>query len=241
MDKTYARINWLNEPSTNTPLNQSNLNKMDYALNEIDNRVVSFDSTKANQSDLLLSLKDFDITDDTGVITITYQNGTTKTFDTNLEKIAVNYRYDKNKQILYIVMPDKTEQPVDLSSLISQYEFLDSNTIGFSVDENGKVKANVIKGSITDDMIQPNYLSDLKAESALAKKSSESSSQSASESDYNAKVSQSYAIGQSGIRENEDYDNSRYYMEQCRNIAETVNVDKIPVDYIDSLFTDTEG
>lgn len=40
MQKVYSRINWENEPSTNTPLSESNLNKMDYALDQIDNRVV---------------------------------------------------------------------------------------------------------------------------------------------------------------------------------------------------------
>ena len=38
--KAYARITWVNEPSTDTPLNATNLNKMDLALNEIDNRVL---------------------------------------------------------------------------------------------------------------------------------------------------------------------------------------------------------
>ena len=41
MQKAYPnRINWENEPSTSTPLNEDNLNKMDYALYEIDDRVV---------------------------------------------------------------------------------------------------------------------------------------------------------------------------------------------------------
>ncbi len=38
--KAYARITWVNEPSTDTPLNATNLNKIDVALNEIDNRVL---------------------------------------------------------------------------------------------------------------------------------------------------------------------------------------------------------
>ena len=31
MNKTYGRINWENYPSDETPLNESNLNKMGYA------------------------------------------------------------------------------------------------------------------------------------------------------------------------------------------------------------------
>lgn len=40
MQKTYERINWKNEPSTKTPINEDNLNKIDYALDVVDTRVV---------------------------------------------------------------------------------------------------------------------------------------------------------------------------------------------------------
>ena len=42
MNKVEQRINWETKPSEKTPINEANLNKMDYALNEIDNRVVKF-------------------------------------------------------------------------------------------------------------------------------------------------------------------------------------------------------
>ncbi|MBQ2902417.1 MAG: hypothetical protein IJE49_11310 [Agathobacter sp.] len=53
MQKLYSRINWENEPSTNTAINEDNLNKMDYALDQIDNRVVSLSGyeTRAAQSE----------------------------------------------------------------------------------------------------------------------------------------------------------------------------------------------
>ena len=40
MNRYYSRINWENEPSTATPLDEDNLNLMDAALYEIDGRVV---------------------------------------------------------------------------------------------------------------------------------------------------------------------------------------------------------
>lgn len=52
MNKVYSRINWENEPSTKTPLNEHNLNKIDFAVDEIDNRVIELDSTKAKNTDL---------------------------------------------------------------------------------------------------------------------------------------------------------------------------------------------
>ena len=48
MQKVYSRINWENYPSENTPINESNLNRTDYALNAIDDRVISLDNQKAN-------------------------------------------------------------------------------------------------------------------------------------------------------------------------------------------------
>lgn len=43
--KIYQRINWKNEPSNQTPLNEENLNKMDEAIDELDNRTVKFGDT----------------------------------------------------------------------------------------------------------------------------------------------------------------------------------------------------
>lgn len=40
MNKVYTRINWKNGEDGNTPLNENNLNKMDAAIDEIDNRVL---------------------------------------------------------------------------------------------------------------------------------------------------------------------------------------------------------
>ena len=43
MNKTYGRINWENYPSDETPLNESNLNKMGYA-DEDDPQTRSFNT-----------------------------------------------------------------------------------------------------------------------------------------------------------------------------------------------------
>lgn len=40
MQKVYSRVTWENEPSKKTPLSEDNLNKMDYAIDQIDSRVV---------------------------------------------------------------------------------------------------------------------------------------------------------------------------------------------------------
>ena len=53
MNKAYPnKVNWQNTPSTATPLGATNLNKMSDALDTIDDRVVTFDTSKANTSDV---------------------------------------------------------------------------------------------------------------------------------------------------------------------------------------------
>ena len=43
-NKVFNRINWQNKPSTASPLNSTNLNAGDYALNVIDERVVELNN-----------------------------------------------------------------------------------------------------------------------------------------------------------------------------------------------------
>lgn len=48
MEKVYTRINWEDYPSANTALSAANMNKMDYAIEELDNRVISLDAETAS-------------------------------------------------------------------------------------------------------------------------------------------------------------------------------------------------
>ena len=94
MQKVFQRINWQNYPSEETPLNESNLNRMDYALDEIDDRVITLDTEKAEQTTVDNLVKSIAIDDETGIITITKENGSQTTIQTTLNKIAINFDYD---------------------------------------------------------------------------------------------------------------------------------------------------
>ena len=168
MTKAHSPINWINEPNTDTPLSASNLNKMDKAIDVIDDRVVAFDTTKANQADMLTAITNVSFDEDTGIFTFTRKNGTTITLDTKLEKLILNWNYDKSKQILYLILSDGSQMPIDLSSMISQNEFVDSTTIRWVLGNDGKVAAEIIKGTITGDMLEPNYLANIKVYSEQA-------------------------------------------------------------------------
>lgn len=86
MNKAHSRTNWQNYPSVDTPLNETNLNKLDSALDTIDDRVIELDTTKADQETVLGCLKNVTYNTNTGVFTFTWQNGTQFQVDLNIEK-----------------------------------------------------------------------------------------------------------------------------------------------------------
>ena len=159
MNKCHQRITFHN--NTAPALNDTNLNYEDGCIDTIDDRVITLDSTKAAQSDMLLAFKDVSLNSTTGVITFTLFNNTTKTIDTLLEKVAINFDYDDDPtsphyQNLIIELEDGTYKYIDMSALITEYEFTDSSTIDFTVT-SGAVSASVIDGSITATKCDPTF------------------------------------------------------------------------------------
>lgn len=213
--KIFNRINWLNRPSTNTPLNATNLNAGDSAIDKLDDRIITLDTVKADMQVVNDMVADVSLNSNTGVITVTYKNGSHVDYDTNLEKIAVNFSYDYVNQRLVLTLSDGSKQYVDMSALITQYEFEDSATIALSVDSTGKISASVKNGSITDAMLETGYLANITAQATKAESMANSATTSSNSAYDNAKLSQSYAIGGSGVRDGEDTDNSKYYSEQA--------------------------
>lgn len=178
MDKSYIRINWENYPSDSTPLNEDNLNKIDRALDEVDNRVITLDATKLGLNVANNMITGFSLDPNTGVITITKYDGSTQSFDTALEKVAINFEYDEETERLVITLDDGNKQYVDLSSLVDNYTFSDSDVIAFDVvgkDVSATIKAN----SITDSMIESEYLAKVRVAASEAVTSANNASISA--------------------------------------------------------------
>lgn len=168
MQKSYSRINWENYPSENTPLNESNLNRMDYALNEVDDRVIALDTDKATVTEISTLIEDVTVDDETGIITITKQNGQSIQIQTTLNKIAVNFAYDYDNQTLVLTMNDGTQATISLASLIQNNEFANTDTIALSVSNNGIVTGNVVLHSISDEHMRTDYLADIRTSEAHA-------------------------------------------------------------------------
>jgi hypothetical protein len=165
--KIYSREHWENFPSEKTAINRDRLNNIEGGIDAIDDRVCALDTTKVDLTKANELVKEILFDESKGTLTVVKMNGSKAVIDTKLEKLAVNFKYNPQTQQLVITLDDGTVQNVDLSSLITEYEFLESDTIAFEITD-GKVKAIVKNGSITEDKLQPNFLADIKVESAKA-------------------------------------------------------------------------
>lgn len=211
LNKVYTRINWEDYPSENTDLDAYNLNQMDSAIDALDNRIILQDALKVDKSAINGNISDWTMDKTTGVITITKYNGEKIIFDLNIEKIPVGFSMSDDG-IITMTTEDGTQFTADIGSMIPVLTFEDSATIAVSVNGTGKNKTysfSIKTGSVTDAMLQPNYLADIRVESANASAYAQSA---------NAKsvLAESYAIGGTGTREGEDTDNAKYYMEQAK-------------------------
>lgn len=218
LQKIYSRINWENYPSEVTPINESNLNRMDYAIDELDDRVITLDTTKATVTEISTLIESIDVDDATGDITITKQNGATVTLHTTIGKIAVNFNYDYATQTLILTMNDGTTANIDLSALIQNNEFDNTNTINLSVSSTGHVSADVIQHSIGDEHLRTNYLADIRVSEANA-------AQSEASADAHKLDSEAWAVGERGgvpVGNTDDTyeNNAKYYAEISYQNAE---------------------
>ena len=231
MQKIYSRINWENFPSEKTAVNESNLNKMDLAIDNLDDRVVAMDASKVDLTKANELVEEILWDESNGTLTVVKMNGSSAVIDTKLEKLAVNFTYNPQTQQLVITLDDGTVQNVDLSSLITEYEFLDSDTIAFEIVD-GKVKAIVKNGSITENHLAPEYLAEIRTQVGRAEMSAKSADASEKNAASSSALAKSYAVGGTGTREGEDTDNAKYYAEQAKNASDVGALSEIVENHI---------
>lgn len=233
MQKVFQRINWQNYPSEETPLNESNLNRMDYALDEIDDRVIALDTEKAEQTTVDNLVKSIAVDDETGVITITKENGSQTTIQTTLNKIAINFDYDYTTQELILTLNDGTEARIDLSSLIQNNEFANTPTINLTVSQAGIVTGEIVLHSITDEHLRTDYLADIRLAEAHADASQQAAESFSFDSEAWAKGTRAAEPVEQGVDGYQD--NSKYYKDRSEAWA-VGQVDHTPVPIDDECY-----
>lgn len=217
MNKVAERVNWQNYPETDTPINETNLNKMDRAIDEIDDRVIVLDSSKADKTTVNQMVRDWQLDLLTGKITVTYQNGSTVETDSKLNKLAINFSYNRQTQHIIIYNRDGTTESIDISELISETEFADSGTVAFSVN-NHIVSANIKAGSVTEDMLETGFLTACRVAQAAAEAAEESA-------EDHMEDSEAWAVGTKGgidvdVTDEQYQNNSKYYADIAKGAEE---------------------
>lgn len=127
-----------------------------------------------------------------------------------------NWASQENRNKTYL---DRTTGILYASAYDGTNDFLVTHQLE-RIGNKRYVTANVKDGSITDDKLQPNYLAEVKSNASNAETSAQNASDYADDASYDAKLAQSYAIGRSGIREGEDADNAKYYMEKAKDYSQ---------------------
>lgn len=233
----YLRINWENKSeSLKTPIDKGNLNKMDKAIADLcanldiahtESEVKKLDKSSANK--LLSETPTWDA--ETGILTFKFFDGTQFSVDFNVEKIPVSFSMDSNG-VITMTTSDGTKWTADISKIIPTYVFNNGErvTISETAGSDGakNVTADLVKGSITDEYIATDFLTQIKNNVSSANSSATAAAASATNAANDAKLAQSYAIGSSGIRDGEDTDNAKYYSQQAskakQEILDSMNI-----------------
>lgn len=212
--KKYSRINWKNRPSTATALGATNMNHMDVFLNDVDNALVDMEAAKLNIATANSMLKSVAYNKSTGVWNFQQLDGTSFSFDQNIEKIPVSFSLSESG-VLTMTTEDGTQWECNVAELIKDYVYDDSETIGFSKEFKSNeyhVSAIVKDGSIESRHLNPDYRSDIQSYLNTAQTA-------ANDSLTYSKDSKRWAVGDASYSGSET-DNSKYYKEQAE-IAKT--------------------
>lgn len=141
----YSVTDWQNLPSQKTALGRTNLIHAENGIKEADNRIVQLDANKADKSMVNMMVKDITVDVDTGILIITYQNGTVKTYDLDIEKVVVNFDITDDDKLV-LTLADGTQKVIDLTRFV--YSVDSTPTISMKI-LNRTITAEIVDGSVT--------------------------------------------------------------------------------------------
>ncbi|PJJ27810.1 hypothetical protein [Lacrimispora celerecrescens] len=141
----YYITDWKNEPSQETPINRTNLLKIENGIKEADNRIVQLDAKKAEQALVNTLVKEITLDTDTGILTVTQQNGTVTTYDLAIEKVVANFDINDDNELV-LTLADGTQKVIDLTRFV--YSVDSTSTIAMKI-LNRTITAEIVDGSVT--------------------------------------------------------------------------------------------
>ena len=123
-------------------------------------------------------------------------------------------REDKiaNSSSIYIIIDRNPIQRDYIESTIECKELVDFRNEALTAAHNAKISEDNAKSSETNASNSASNASQSEQNAATSASQAKSSEENAA---IDAKLSQSYAVGGSGVRDGEDTDNSKYYKEQA--------------------------
>lgn len=189
-DASYNNY-WENLPSVQTPIIAAQLNRNEQTVDEIDDRVITLDTNKADQSDLDDAVKNVTLT--AGTFEIEHFDGTITTYDTDLDVIPKSYDFIENPNDVHyknlaITLANGSVDYADMTGVITENDFTTSGTINYTISTSGSVSFDIADYSITDTKMQPNYLNDITAQAGIATNAATASANS-------KKDSEAWAVG----------------------------------------------
>lgn len=205
----YYITDWENEPSQKTPMNRTNLLKIENGIKEADNRIVQIDANKADKSTINTLVKDVTVDTDTGILSITLQNGTVKTYDLDIEKVVTNFDInDKNELVL--TLADDTQKVIDLTRFV--YSVDSTATVAMQI-QGRTITATIVDGSVTMNKLDAAIQIEFRQYMLDAQSARDAALQ------YQ-KFAKRYTLGDQEFPGSET-DNAKYYYEQVKADAET--------------------
>lgn len=145
----YYITDWENEPSQKTAINRTNLLHMENGIKEADNRIVQLDANKAEKSTINSLVKDVTLDTNSGILTVILQNGTTKTYDLDIERVVTNFDINDQNELV-LTLADGTVKTIDLTRFV--YSVASSSTITMTIN-NRVMTASIVDGSVTMDKL----------------------------------------------------------------------------------------
>lgn len=141
----YYITDWKNEPKQETPINRTNLLKIENGIKEADNRIVQLDAKKAEQSLVNTLVKEITLDTETGILEVTQQNGSVATYDLAIEKVVANFDINDDNELV-LTLADGTQKVIDLTRFVYS---VDSTATIAMIIKNRTITAEIVDGSVT--------------------------------------------------------------------------------------------